>query len=235
MAARAKNKATKSKAKKNGFDDMIDQPNTALAETEEDTSLGTRKYTTTPDFDKDDLLIPRLRIAQGLTMEVQDGVAKPGDLVLVGHEPCDEAHLVPLLVSKTREMRDPDSREVLCSADDAITGVGDPGGDCGTCIMAKWADGNDGRRIPPSCSVIYAYICWSDSHQSHVLLEFSRTALATARQLNTVIRARGLKKFAFKLASAQQKGARGVWHTPVVSLLTDSSISEGAPDVGQHA
>src|SRR5258708_31858000 len=35
-----------------------------------------------PDFAPDEVLVPRLRVAQGLTAEVQSGTAKPGQFVL---------------------------------------------------------------------------------------------------------------------------------------------------------
>ena len=60
-------------------------------------------------FSADDVYIPRLRIAQGLTKEVQEGTARPGQFLVTGFAPEEESvNLVPVGFTRMREYRDPD-------------------------------------------------------------------------------------------------------------------------------
>ena len=96
-------------------------------------------YDTAPDFENDDILIPRLRLAQSLTREVVDNEAAPGQWLVPGWEAVDTVTLVPLAFGRLRELRDGD--DILCESRDAITGHGEPGGNCRTCSLARWQRG----------------------------------------------------------------------------------------------
>ena len=88
------------------------------------------------EFSAVDLLLPRIRLAQGLTPEVQDGTAKPGQILLTGYDPVEEVVFIPMGMRRRRVLRDEDERTaILCSSDDGKNGQGVPGGACQLCPL----------------------------------------------------------------------------------------------------
>lgn len=176
-------------------------------------------YTETPEFDNNDLFIPRIKLAQGLTKEVQDGTAKPGQWVLSGYESLPELTVIPLRVAKRRELVDSEFT-VLCKSDDAQTGVGDPGGECAVCPLAKWVPDAKGKNHPPECSFVYSYIVYVVEHDTAAVLEFKRTSINVGKALNTLIAQRGLGHFAVALHSSSNQGPKGTFHVAAISAAT---------------
>jgi hypothetical protein len=169
-------------------------------------------------FDTEDAYLPRLRLAQGLTPEVQDGTARPGQWIVTGFEPRDTVTIVPVRAAKTRTRLD-DEGGVLCFSADARTGQGDPGGSCETCPLRHWTTLDDGTRVPPECDVQYRYIVYIAELDCYAVLVCKRTALNAAKLINTVLMARGLGKAAFRLAAASQKSRRGSYFVPSVAPI----------------
>jgi len=135
--------------KKSGFDEYVEEGTSGNDET--NIILSTPKsamtaYSNTPAIDTSDVFIPKLRLAQALTAEVTNGAAKSGQWVVSGEDPMVKPVIVPLLMNRRRELRDPDeNRQVMCRSFDSLKGVGDPGGDCASCPMAKWTEGKKGK------------------------------------------------------------------------------------------
>lgn len=175
-------------------------------------------YTNNPDFDQEDTVLPRLRLAQGLTSEVQDGSAKPGQWLLLGYTPRQTLTVVPLLFTRRRVLRDSDFN-LLCASNDGVTGVGEPGGDCATCPEAQWTGTKETGRKPPQCQFSYAYVMYVAEHGALGLLEFKRTSIQTGKILNTMVKQKGLGNFAVELASVSQSGKKGTFYLPSVKPL----------------
>lgn len=175
------------------------------------------------DLGQDDIIIPRLRLAQGLTAEVQDGTARAGQWVLIGFDPLPEATIVPLRFARRREMRDEDTREILCATRDtkAELGVGSPGGACAQCPYNKWTgDEKAGeRRAPPACSFSYNYLVYIVEHGTKAMMSFSRTSIGAGKMLNTMVAQHGLGNVAIKLAAKSKDGPRGTYYSPAVSRV----------------
>ena len=193
---------------------------------EEGSSLSFREYSTAPEFDKEDVQLPRLRIAQGLTPEVQMGMARPGQWVLTGYEPEESVTLIPLAYAKAREYRV--DGELLCSSPNALVGRGSPGGACSACPMAQWQEKPDGKKHKP-CSLVFSYVAYSITHGSPVVLEFKRTGERSARRLNTFIQARGLGNFALKVGAKPAQWGKNSGFEPTIDL------AKVEPDVLEEA
>lgn len=202
------------------------------------TTLARRDYASVPEFDSEDLIMPRLRLAQGLTTEVQEGDARPGDWVLNGYDAVEEVVIVPLLYAKVRAKRVADG-QVECYSPNAIIGIGTPGNMCAQCPLSQWTPDPDGtldtrgqiRNLPPRCTLAYSYYCWSVTHEAAVVVEFKRTAEAMAKGVNTLIATRGLGNFAIKLVSKRGEG-RGAYHVPVATRV---DVGEDTLEVARRA
>lgn len=210
------------------FDDAIENSRTAIAaednghdvdpEPVQDTGLA--KYSNTPTLDASDLFIPKLRLAQGLTAEVQSGLAKPGDWLMLGADPMKTATIVPMLMVRRRELRDNDegNRAILCRSADGVVGVGNPGGECASCPMNKWVPSRKpgGKNTAPPCTFIYSYIVYVVEIEELCVLEFYRTSIPSGKMLNTMVLQKGLGNFAVQLKSTSQQGPKGTYYQPAI-------------------
>ena len=181
---------------------------------------GMVQWTANPLFTPEDLQVAKLRLAQGLTAEVQSGDAKPGQWVLSGLPPMDSVVVVPIMAGKRRRRLDME-RNIVCSSSDAIQGIGDPGILCAECPYSQWTPdpSRPGRNLPPQCTFIYSYQVVLPHAQMPATLEFSRTSESSARLLNTLIFTRRLGQFAVKLEGQAQQGRQGSFHIPQLSLV----------------
>jgi hypothetical protein len=179
-------------------------------------------YNQAPVLDSNDLFIPRLRLAQGLTAEVQSGEAKPGQWLVLGHEPMAEANIIPVAMTRRRELRDPDTRTTSCRSGDGLTGFGNPGGDCSACSEADWIKPRtkNGKNLPPNCAFFYSYMVYVLEAETLAILEFSRTSITSGKMLNTIIAQRGLGTFAVRLSSVKKEGTKGTFSAPVINQTT---------------
>lgn len=212
--------------KPRGFDDVIEDhspPSNGNSGSELDDApvqeTGLARYSAQPAFDASDLFIPKLRLAQGLTSEVQQGLAKPGDWLVLGSDPMKQPTIIPMMMVRRRELRDSDeNRVVLCRSSDSITGIGNPGGECATCPMNKWIQSKKagGKNQAPPCTFIYSYIVYVVDTGELCVLEFYRTSIPTGKMLNTMVLQKGLGKFAVKLASNGQQGPKGTYYQPSI-------------------
>lgn len=200
--------------KSSEFNSMVSGVGDVDAE-EEQTGIQLANFQSTIDLESDDVMIPRLRLMQGLSTEVQDGSASPGQWVLSGYEPKDSVTFVPLLFARNRTLRD-DEGGILCRSRDAKIGEGEPGGVCDECIMNKWIDNEKGPNTPPKCAFSYVYVGYVEEFDSVALVEFRRTSINAGKMLNTVSAQRGLGNFAVKLKTSKQTGKRGTFYQAVV-------------------
>jgi len=205
-------------AQPSNFDKMVEgqgEIEAPVEAEEKQTGIALANFTNTLDMDASDLMIPRLRLTQGLTAEVQDGTATPGQWVLSGYDAKAEVTVVPVLFARNRTLRDTEGT-ILCRSFDALTGVGEPGGTCAGCIMNQWSDGEKGARVPPKCAFSYVYIVYVKEFETMALVEFRRTSIQAGKTLNTIAAQRGLSNFAVKLKSSKQTGKRGTFYQMVV-------------------
>lgn len=203
----------------------VTDPNTALAVQQEDEGAiasTSRTYSTAPEFKMDELLIPRLRLAQGQTPEVLASEARPGNWVLLGHDAVEEVEVIIIGAGRARERRlkapgTDDDGKILCRSADAVTGIGDPGIACERCPFADWADGPGGKRVPPACTMIYSYRAFSLTHGALCLLEFKRTGMDGAKLINTMIVTQGMGKFKVILKGTKREAGRNTFYGPQVT------------------
>jgi len=180
-------------------------------------------YSDKPVLDNQDLFVPKLRLAQGLTAEVQAGEAKPGQWLVLGATPAEAVTIVPLGMAKRRELRDPDTRSVACRSGDAAVGIGNPGGNCIDCPLGHWTPASakrgqsSGRNLPPQCTFIYSYMVYVIDSGKMAILELAKTGELAGRMLNTMLVQGGFGTFGVKLTSTAKQGPKGTFYAPAVA------------------
>jgi hypothetical protein len=230
------------------FDSMIGiDAVLAVPEEETTTNVAMRLYgdDASAILDASDVQMPKFRLAQQQTAEVVQGEAKAGQFVLSGFEPLDRPTLVILRVAKTREARDKmDDDAIKCQSPDARFGYGDAafrngyGEDnlpaaCEACPLAKWTPNpkDPKKNFPPVCAESYGYLGYVPEHDTVVAIDFKRTSISTAKQINGWILRWGLGNFAVRLSSQENTNTRGRFFTPVaVMAKVDPEVLANARD-----
>ena len=139
-------------------------------------------------MEREDLVIPRLTVLQGLSPEVQDGLGKPGSLFVtsINRELGKEVEIIPLMRNRSRIRWSPraEGKGIKCRSTDAITGQGDPGGACKPCPQSQW-HGN----TPPACDLFenVFVVLRQDADWFPLSFSGSRTKMKPFQALNTLL------------------------------------------------
>jgi hypothetical protein len=192
----------------------------ALAEYEEGASSSIlAEYKQVADLRREDVQIPRLSLANGMSTAVTQGTAKPGQWLVTGNaKPFDAVSVIPLAWTRRRELRTSDF-SLMCSSKNAEVGEGEPGGDCNTCPMHDWTK-NGEEKIPPLCTFIYSYIVYVKETQSLAMLDFKRMSIKPGKELNTIVGQRGFGKAAVTLTSQGIKNRKGTFFIPKITPIS---------------
>lgn len=198
------------------FDNMIEE-NAEEAAEEASENMGLALFSNPTTLTADDVTIPRLRLAQGLTKEVQDGNAKPGEFLLSGAPPRSEIVATVLAIAKFRRYTTSDDGTVLCRSEDGKTGKGEPGGDCEECPLSKWvnAETKGGKNTPPPCSFGYRYLL-EVADYGQCIYEMKKTSIPAAKALNAMVIRFGYGRTQVSFRAQKGTGSRGSYYTPVV-------------------
>lgn len=183
-------------------------------------------YQPAVEMSGDDFFIPRVRLAQGLTAEVQEGMAKTGDWLMMGIEPQTSLIIVPLSMAKQQEFRHTDTGLTQCYSNDAITGIGDPGGPCADCPLNKWGPrGDNGRGTPPLCMFRYAYMVYVYTDKDGVItpigpgmFEAKKSSIQLGKVINSfAMMHKGWGNFAVRLTSRKVEDGQKKYARPVAT------------------
>lgn len=186
-------------------------------------------YTPAIDMTSNDFFIPRIRLAQGLTSEVQEGTAKTGDWLMMGIDPQKTLIVVPLSMARQQELRDKATGMTRCYSNDAIVGIGDPGGSCSSCPMNMWGprDAN-GKGTPPQCSFRYVYMVYvyTEDESGNItpvgpgLFQAQRTSVQVGKVINSfAMMNKGWGKFALRFSSRRIEEGVKKYARPIVTAV----------------
>ena len=209
-------------------EDEVETPETAGAEV----GAPRTQYDNSKKFGADEVMTPRLMLAQGLSPAVQAGEAQPGQYLALGHDPVDEVVLVIAGHSTKRRYSPDPSQAAQCFSPDGIQGFGEPGIPCETCPLSKWTDSGkkkpDGSpiNVPPPCQEIDSFACFSVTHGMPVIWDLKGTAARSARFIKTLVNGLGMGQFALAITSAHMSKPGRAWYEPKVTLAKDLSPDE---------
>jgi hypothetical protein len=184
-----------------------DEVETALARPEEYTSTADMAaFTDSPELGADEVSLPRLRLGQALTPEVQAGTATQGQWILLGEDPMDNPIVIPLLMKRDYQHFDSEGFvELTCTND--------------RCPLREWGeDPKTGRRVGPACTRVYRYITYVTDTGSLAELQFKKSGEEVARFINTFVGTKGMGRFALKLGYRMKNSPRGPYPFPMVKL-----------------
>lgn len=131
------------------------------------------------NISEEDRIIPRLKIMQPLSPEVDEGIAKPGEFV---NSVAKKSYgkiltLTPIFWWKSRvywQKRD-EGGKILCQARDAVTGS--EFGPCEACEFSKWND-----KEAPTCTAIINILGLVNNAEL-VAMSFMKTSYPAGKQL----------------------------------------------------
>lgn len=141
----------------------------------------------TEAISKEDILLPRLRLLQDLSVEVKAQEAKSGKLKhSLTEKVYDSIEFVPISMYKTRIMFDSENRSgaPLCRSNDNKTGS--DGTQCSECENSKWKD-----SLPPICNTTFNYLMIMPEEIGVMImptvLSFMKISSQAALKLNTSV------------------------------------------------
>jgi hypothetical protein len=183
------------------------------------------QYDGAKKFAADEILMPRLALAQAMSPEVKEKRAEAGEFLLMGSDPVESVTLVIAGHTEQRRFVEPNASKARCWSPDGIQGYGNPGIECDGCPFSEWTESGrldgDGKmiRLRPACDPIDSYAAFSITHGMPVLWNLKGTALKASRMVKTLANAKGMGLFALDISSMLVTGKnRNSWYEPLVRL-----------------
>lgn len=181
------------------------------------------------NVDKSDLILPRLKLLQPLSPEVQDEEKKgvQGHMIntLTRQDYGSSIIFTPIVHFKSRILwrgRDDEASDrILCSAADGLHPTTEEYAKlCTQCKEQQW--NNDEVDKAPRCTIFYNFVVIIDGEITPIALSMEKTKIKTAKKLLSLITHTGnLDMFAkkYKIGITKEQNKKGIWYnydiTPV--------------------
>lgn len=175
------------------------------------------------NFSQQDIRMPRLRLAQALTPEVVAGDAKAGEWIDPNGKNHKELTVTVLGVryNRARLVGPRGNQQIACRAGAPVgtplIGVGDPGMACQQCPFSQWTEDEKGNRQPPECQDSYEYLTELEGGEVATVV-MRRTAMPTARDLNTKLAQGGGRPTDITLTSSLESSNKNQFYVPVADI-----------------
>ena len=175
---------------------------------------------------QDLLIIPRLKLVQKNSVEIDNELAKPGqvvnsvtkEVILRGKEPIV---IIPIKNTKSRLLFRPmgEGGGLLCQSFDGMTGQGAPGGNCLECPKAKWPEDRS-KSTSPECADYINVFCVVRGYDFPIPLTgaFGKTSMGAGKQLVNFFWADSQKaqkspwNFAYELNTIPSENEKGKFY-----------------------
>ena len=173
------------------------------------------EFSTDTDDSDYDIGFVNLKILQRTTPEVEQEEGRSGEIFLEGIGVLESpVTLIPLARAQSRIMKEDKRRinsDIVCRSSNAHVGFGDPGGDCSKCPFSKGS-----AHDTPDCSHIITYVMYVPSEDAVARINFQRTSLRAARNINTQCRGKNFGEVAIQLTTRQTGTAPETYYAPVI-------------------
>ena len=191
------------------------------------------------------VVLPYIKLLQSMSDDVSIEGLKPGVFrnSLTGESYGSSIEILPIGILHWR--RRFSGRDILCTSNDARFGTGDPGGNCLSCPLSKWAVIKENGEqvdikdisifrakkgeevIKPECSEQFNFpsLVLNSEFQVPGALVFQRTSFTEGLNLYSMLDAER-SPMVYKVMAIAAKGDLGNWFTPKVSVLRRASEEE---------
>ncbi len=156
---------------------------------------------------EEDRIIPRLKIMQPLSPEVDEGIAKPGEFVnsIAKKSYGKVIAFTPILWWKSRVywQRPEEGGAILCQSKDAITGT--VYGACTDCEYSRWVD-----KEAPACTAIINVLGLVNNSEL-VAMGFMKTSYTAGKQLINLFNYKNVDifNFQYEFSAVQEQNQMG--------------------------
>jgi hypothetical protein len=192
------------------------------------------------------VVLPLLKIIQAMSDDFQKEHLPVGVFrnTLSGEVIGDTLEVIPIGIKHYR--RRFVDRNVLCFSNNALDGIGDPGGSCLACPLSKWTlKDRDGHfytiekgvanyrtkageeMIPPPCTEQWVFPCveLKSSWKVPGAVVFSKSSYPEGMKFGFMLQNAPIDTV-YKITTESQTGPKGTWYTPKVSLLRKATPEE---------
>lgn len=178
------------------------------------------------NFTSEDLVIPRLRLLQGLSKAVTDGVGKMGLYQdSLTEEVLGEKVEVVLLGMKNGAVYFKQGEGMVCKSNDGITSIN--GDTCSQCPFNEYWKNWKEDGTPPACSATKEFMSVTKStvggaESRPLMVTFMKTSYGLGKKLATMARLANRDIFfrSYVLGSEKESNAKGTFAKMTVGLGT---------------
>lgn len=168
--------------------------------------------------DADDLLIPRIKVAQALSPEVKDGSVKIGDIFnsLTTDVLTDKVFIPVCKFNNNVYWRDrADGGGIICRSADGKTGQYEDGRilHCAQCRKCEFDNTKKGRDAIPVCTKYINFLGFFEDDFMPIILSFSKTNMAEGKKMYSMAKVtrQHIWNFGYTLASVERHKNGNDW------------------------
>ena len=170
------------------------------------------------DDDAEDLLIPRIKVAQALSPEVKDGSVKIGDIFnsLTADVLTDKVFVPVCKFNNNVYWRDrADGGGIICRAADGKVGYYEDGSMlyCSQCRKCEFDNTKQGRAAIPVCTKYINFLGFFADEYMPIILSFSKTNMAEGKKMYSMAKVtrQNIWNFGYTLASVERHKNGNDW------------------------
>lgn len=187
----------------------------------------------------DDLIIPRIKVMQALSPEVQDGKAKVGDIVnSLSIDKLNDKVFIPVCKFNNHVYwRDrADGGGIICRAADGRMGIMEDGSThaCSTCRKCEFDNTKQGREALPKCTKYINFLGFFEEDLMPIILSFSKTNMAEGKKMYSMAKVtrQNIWNFGYKLVSKEKSKNGNRWY--IIDPVSNGATSDEMRQIGME-
>ena len=170
------------------------------------------------DDDAEDMLIPRIKVAQALSPEVKEGSVKIGDIFnsLTSDVLTDKVFIPVCKFNNNVYWRDrADGGGIICRSMDGKVGHYEDGSVlyCSQCRKCEFDNTKQGRAAIPVCTKYINFLGFFENEYMPIILSFSKTNMAEGKKMYSMAKVtrQNIWNFGYTLASVERHKNGNDW------------------------
>lgn len=183
----------------------------------------------------EDIVIPRIKVIQGLSPEVEEKTANIGDIVnSLTKEILNGKKFIPIKQTYSNICWNPDRKaeqRIICRSADGKIGQGPDGARaCATCGKNKFDNTKVGKDAQPQCTSYLNYVGFMEDVLAPIVLSFARTNYNEGRKMLSLAKStmQSIWNYDYQLDSKKVSKNGNSWYNMAVSLCNQTTPEERA-------